>query len=98
MSDSTATFRMQEAWWIEAGMVSYVVDPMQRDALVARLRIITRDSVFATALVTSQVARVRPEHFLLVPRPPVPWWRNQRFWAGTALGFTIGAVGVASAR
>ncbi len=98
VSDSTATFRIHEARWIERGMSSYVVDPLQRDALVARLRIIARDSVSATALVTSQVARVKVEHGLLVPRPPVPWWRSREFWGGTLLGLTVGAGGVAVGR
>ena len=79
-------------------MSSYVVDPLQRDALVARLRVVSRDSTSATALVTSQVGRVRPEHFLLVVPPAVPWWRTKMFWAGAVLGVTIGAGGVAVSR
>ena len=98
VSDSTATFRIHEARWIARGMSSYVVDPLQRDALVARLRIISRDSVSATALVTSQVTRVKVEHFLLVPRSRVDWWRSREFWAGTILGLTLGVGGVAVGR
>lgn len=98
ISDSTATFRIHEARWIRRGMPSYVVDPLQRDALVAKLRIISRDSVSATALVTSQVTGVKAEHFLLVPRPPGQWWRSRDFWAGTLLGLTLGAGSVAVVR
>lgn len=93
LTDSTASFRVQEARWIRAGLSSYVVDPQQRDALVARLRITSRDSLTATALIVSQVARVKPDHFLLVVRPPTPWWRNRLFWAGTVSGAAVGIGG-----
>lgn len=92
ITDSTATFRIQEARWIRRGMASYAVDPQQRDALVARLRIIARDSLTGTALITSQVARVRPDHFLLVIRPAVPWYRSRVFWAGAVSGISTGAI------
>lgn len=98
VSDSTATFRVHEAKWVRRGMSSYVVDPLQRDALVARLRIIARDSLSATAVVTSQVSRVKTDHFLLVPKPTVPWWRSREFWAGSILGLTLGAGSVAVSR
>lgn len=95
VTDSTATFRVQEAQWIRAGLQSYVVDPQHRDALVARLRIVRRDSVSATALITSQVGRVKTEHFLLVLEPRQPWWKARTFWWGSALGAALGASIVA---
>lgn len=90
VTDSTATFRVREARWVRTGLPSYVVDPQQRDALVARLRVIRRDSATATALVTGQVTRVKPEHFLLVVRPEERWWHERRFWMGTLVGTIIG--------
>jgi hypothetical protein len=98
VTDSTAVFRVQEARWIRPGQATYVVDPQQRDALVARLRIVSRDSLTATALIISQVARVKPEHFLLVVRPPTPWWRSNRFWGGVVSGAVVGAGSVLVAR
>lgn len=98
VTDSTATFRIQEARWVRPGLSSYVVDPQQRDGLVARLRIIARDSVTATALVTGQVARVKTDHFLLVVRPAHKWWQSRVFWAGAVMGATMGAGGVAILR
>ncbi|MCZ8205587.1 hypothetical protein [Gemmatimonas sp.] len=98
VTDSTATFRVREARWVRKGLQSYVVDPQQRDALVARLRVIHRDSATATALVTGQVTRVKPEHFLLVVRPKEGWWHERRFWMGTLVGAIIGAGSVAAAR
>lgn len=91
VTDSTATFRVREASWVRPGLQSYVVDPQQRDALVARLRIVARDSGSATALVTGQVSRVRADHFLLVVRPAQPWWESPRFWGGVAAGVALGA-------
>jgi hypothetical protein len=98
VTDSTATFRVREATWIRPGLQSYVVDPAQRDALVARLRIMTRAGEHATALVTGQVTSVKPEHFLLVVRPDVPWWKSRRFWTGTVVGATVGAGGTVLVR
>lgn len=91
VTDSTATFRIREARWVRPGLQSYVVDPAQRDALVARLRVIARDSMNATALVTGQVSRVRAEHFLLVVRPTPHWWQSRVFWAGALFGAAFGA-------
>ncbi len=98
VTDSTATFRVREARWVRPGLSSYVVDPAQRDGLVARLRIITRDGESATALVTGQVSRVKSDHFLLVVRPEPRWWQSRLFWAGSVLGVTFGAGGVAVSR
>lgn len=93
VTDSTATFRVREATWIRPGLQSYVVDPAQRDALVARLRILSRSGESATAVVTGQVTRVKPEHFLLVVRPDTPWWKSRGFWGGTVVGATVGVGG-----
>lgn len=98
VTDSTATFRVREARWVRPGLQSYVVDPQQRDALVARLRVIARDSTSATALVTGQVTSVRPEHFLLVVRPERRWWESRAFWGGTLAGVTIGVGGMVLVR
>lgn len=92
VTDSTATFRTQESRWIRVGMQGYAVDGAQRDALVARLTIVSRDSNTATALVTSQVARVKREHMLLVLEPVRPWWKSSRFWWGAVLGAAVGSL------
>jgi hypothetical protein len=93
VTDSTATFRVREATWVRPGMQSYMVDPAQRDALVARLRILSRSGESATAIVTGQVTSIKAEHFLLVVRPEVPWWSSRRFWMGTVVGATAAAGG-----
>lgn len=96
VDDSTATFRVLEARWLRAGLAAYVVDPSHRDALVARLTIIRRDSSSASALITSQVARVTTDHVLLVPARRTPWWRSRLFWFGAIAGSAAG-VGVTAA-
>ncbi|MBL0939862.1 MAG: hypothetical protein IBJ03_13285 [Gemmatimonadaceae bacterium] len=95
VTDSTATFRVQEIRWLRAGMQSYVIDPHQRDALVARMRIVRSDSLTATALITSQVGRVKTEHFVLVLEPHRPWWKARTFWWGSVIGAALGASIVA---
>jgi len=98
VDDSTATFRVFESRWLRAGLSAYAVDPTRRDALVARLTILRRDSTTATALVTSQVARVTTDHFLLVPPPPTPWWETKLFWIGTLVGSAVGLGTTAAVR
>ncbi len=93
VSDSTATFRVREAAWVRPGLQSYVVDPAQRDALVARMLVVSRSGESATAVVTGQVTRVKADHFLLVVRPALPWWKSARFWAGAAAGATATMIG-----
>lgn len=90
ITDSTATIRLEEARWVKAGMPAWVVDASRGDALVARLRVTSRDSAEATALVLSQAAVVRQSHVLLVAHPTPSWWKRGSFWSGTALGAALG--------
>ncbi|MBC7933346.1 MAG: hypothetical protein H7Z38_22515 [Rubrivivax sp.] len=98
VDDSTARFRPFEATWLRPGMQVYAVDPMHRDALVARLRIVRADSARLVALVTAQVTKVTTDHFLLAVKPKVPWYRTRRFWWGAASGGLVGAAGAIVAR
>lgn len=95
VTDSTAIFRVQESTWIRAGMAGYAVDPRQRDALVARVRISGIDGDGrAVASVTSQVALVKRDHVLLLVEPERRWWRQRSFWSGMGTGALLG-VGAA---
>ena len=98
VDDSTARFRPQESQWVRIGMSAYAVDPVNRDALVARLRIKSMNGSAMTALVTSQVGRVNTSHFLLIARPAEPWWRARHFWWGAAAGGALGAAAGTLAR
>jgi hypothetical protein len=91
VDDSTATFRVFEARWLRPGLSAYAVDPVYRDALVARLTILRLDDLTATALVTSQVTRVSRDHVVLVPRPRPRWWRTREIWLSAVAGGVVGA-------
>ncbi len=92
VEDSIVRFRRLESRWLRPGMTAVVVDPRNRDALVARLRLVYVDSAKVTALVTGQVSRVTTQHFLLVARPGVRWWRARHFWLGAVAGGMIGSA------
>ncbi|HEY0930510.1 MAG TPA: hypothetical protein VGE27_11380 [Gemmatimonas sp.] len=91
VTDSTAIFRVQEAQWLRTGMSGYAIDPRQRDALVARVKVVAADSAYATVQVTSQVSLVKRDHVLLIVEPLRPWWRKGLFWTGAGLGALLGA-------
>ncbi|BAH38810.1 hypothetical protein GAU_1768 [Gemmatimonas aurantiaca T-27] len=91
VTDSTALFRVEEARWLQPGLSGYAVDPRQRDALVARVRVVSSDGARATVQVTSQVSLVKRDHVLLIVEPARPWWRRPTFWSGAGLGALLGA-------
>ncbi len=92
VDDSTVRFRRLESRWLRPGMVAVAVDPRNRDALVARLRLVYVDSAKVTALVTGQVSRVTTSHFLLVARPQTRWFRDSHFWLGALAGAAVGTA------
>lgn len=92
VDDSTARFKIWEADWVRAGFSAHVVDPLQRDALVASVRITSVEHGMAIALVTSQVTRVRVGNVVMLTPPPTPLWKQQRFWFGAVFGGLIGGV------
>jgi len=103
VDDSTARFKPREALWVKEGMLAYAVDPVNRDALVAQLRVTSVWNGMAVALVTSQVTRVTPQHVIALTPPPTPWWRARGFWVGVLTGTVVGGatgatIGVLSTR
>ena len=98
VDDSTARFRPLESRWLRTGMLAIIVDPKNRDGLVARVRIVAADSTSVTALVIGQVGRVTTDHFLLVPHPKTPWWHDRRVWIGALAGGVIGTAVTSIAR
>ena len=92
VDDSTVRFKPREALWVREGMTGYAVDPMNRDAMVARLRIVSVWNETAVAVVTSQVTRITTRHVVLLPSPVIPWWKTRRFWLGTLVGAVVGGT------
>lgn len=94
VGDSTLVFRVPATvGWLRAGHTGIAVDPRQRDALVARFRVLNVGERRATALVTGQTAFITREHIALVAEPPSRFFREGTFWAGSLLGAVLGAVG-----
>ena len=92
VDDSTARFKPREALWVERGMTAYVVDPMNRDVMIARLRIVSVWNETAVGVVTSQTGRVTTQHVVLLTEPPAPWWKTRSFWTGAMLGAIVGGA------
>lgn len=92
VADSTFVFRVGDVRWIRPGQTGIAVDPRQRDALVARFRVVdvTRDR--ATALITGQTTFITGDHVVLVEEPRRPFWRRGMFWKGSAVGLLLGIV------
>jgi len=98
--DSTFTLVVGRHPWVRPGLYGIVVDPRQRDILVARFQIMAADSANAMALVTGMTTRVSTEHVALLDRPPPPvppWHKRRSFWLGVlfgvAAGFGLGIAG-----
>ncbi len=92
VTDSTLVFRLGKVEWLKPGSTGIAVDPRQRDALVARFRVISVGEERATALVTGQTTFVTMDHVALVDEPPRRFWRESTFWVGTVLGGVVGAL------
>ena len=98
--DSTFTLVVGRHPWVRPGLYGIVVDPRQRDILIARFQIIAADSANAMALITGMTTRVTTDHVALLDRPPPPappWHQRRSFWLGVlfgvAAGFGLGVMG-----
>lgn len=97
--DSTFTLVVGRHPWVRPGLYGIVVDPRQRDILVARFQIMAADSANAMALITGMTTRVTTDHVALLdrPAPPAPPWHKRRsFWLGVLFGLASGVgIGIA---
>lgn len=93
VGDSTFAFAVgRERWVLKKGR-GMVVDPANRDRLVARFNVVGLSQGMATALVTGQTTRVTMQHVVLMEPPPPPrWFRRGSFWGGMTLGAVLGVV------
>jgi hypothetical protein len=98
--DSTFTLVVGRHPWVRPGLYGIVVDPRQRDILIARFQIIAADSANAMGLVTGMTTRVTTDHVALLdmpPEPAPPWHRRRSFWLGLVFGLAAGfGIGAAS--
>lgn len=90
VTDSSVHFQAHEVDWLRAGMIAYVVDPLRRDALLAKIRISEVHAASVTGIITSQVTRVTTDHVLLLSPPPTAWWKSRHFWWGALVGGAVG--------
>lgn len=91
VGDSTITFKAGRLTWVVRSPSTIVVDPRRRDALVARLKVLSLSSDGeATALVTGQAGRITTDHFVIAVEPPSRWYRSALLWVGTAFGLAAG--------
>lgn len=91
VGDTTVTFRAGRLTWIVRSPSTIVVDPKRRDALVARLKVVSVSSEGeATAVVTGQTGRITTEHFVIAAEPRSRWYRSTMLWIGTAFGLAAG--------
>lgn len=91
VGDTTVTFQAGKMTWVVRSKRAIVVDPRRRDALVARLKVLSVGSNGeATALVTGQTGRITTDHVVLGTEPPSRWYSNAMLWMGTALGLVVG--------
>lgn len=93
VGDSTFVFRTGRVSWVRAGMQGIAVDPVSRDALVARFRVLSVGETRATAIITGQTTFVSTGHVALLEEPPRRFWRERYFWVGMVFGAITGALG-----
>src|ERR671918_3036713 len=70
--DTTFTLVVGRHPWVRPGLYGIVVDPRQRDILIARFQIIAADSANAMGLITGMTTRVTTDHVALLDKPPPP--------------------------
>jgi hypothetical protein len=91
VGDTTVTFQAGKMTWIVRSPRAIVVDPRRRDALVARLKVLSVGANGeATAIVTGQAGRITVDHVVIGTEPRSRWFKNPLMWMGTAFGLLAG--------
>ena len=90
VGDTTFTFRIGDQRWVRTGLRGIVVDPRQRDVLIARFRVSNVNAEIARAVITGQATSVNTSHTVLLDVPRQPWYKQNSFWLGTAIGALAG--------
>ena len=90
VGDTTFTFRIGSQQWVRPGLRGIVVDPRQRDVLIARFRVSALNGEIARAVITGQATSVNTSHTVLLDVPRQPWYKLKSFWLGSAVGAVAG--------
>ena len=91
VGDTTVTFQAGKMTWVVRSPRAIVVDPRRRDALIARLKVLSIGANGeATAVVTAQAGRITTDHVVIGTEPRSRWFRNPLMWMGTAFGLLAG--------
>ena len=91
VGDTTVTFQAGKMTWVVRSPRAIVVDPRRRDALVARLKVLSIGANGeATALVTAQAGRITTDHVSSAPSRGARWYKNPLMWMGAAFGLVAG--------
>lgn len=91
VGDTTVTFQAGKMTWIVRSPRAIVVDPKRRDALVARLKVLSvAADGEATAVVTAQAGRITTDHVVIGTEPTTRWYKNALLWMGAAFGLVAG--------
>jgi hypothetical protein len=98
VGDSTFTFEVGGQRWVAPEQRGIAVDPRRRDALIARFVVWRVEEGLATALITGETTRLRPQHVAILRQPPRRWFRNTSFWTGAAAGLVAGVLGAIALR
>lgn len=97
VQDTTFSFAVGKTRWVKPKQRGVAVDARERDALVARFRVVSVKGGLAMAVITGQTMPVVASHTVIMERPPSRWYRNPTFWAGTAVGAVSAGLAAAFA-
>jgi hypothetical protein len=89
-NDTSLSFPLGNARWVKTGMTGIVVDPSQRDALVATFRVSRLDERIAHVTVTGTTTGITVFHAALLVVPKRTWLKNKFFWIGSGVGLLVG--------
>jgi hypothetical protein len=89
-TDTSFTIILGDARWVKRGMDGIVVDPRQRDEMVARFSVESVDGRSARAVITGMTTGISTLHMALLSPPRKSWFRQRVFWIGAAVGLAIG--------
>jgi hypothetical protein len=92
VGDSTITLRTGQVRWIYPGQLGIAVDPRKRDALVARIRVLTVRAGQAEAVITGQTTPLNPDHVAIFIEPRRRFFKMREFWFGLAGGAIVGFI------